>query len=152
MTTDPRVLLVCLGNICRSPAAEAICRAKAEAAGLAATFDSAGTGRWHVGKKPDARMIRAAAARGYDLKRLRGRQVDTGDFYVYDLILGMDASNMADLRDVAPSDATARLAPFLSYGVGGDVPDPYHGGPSGFERVLDLLEHAGDGLVRALRG
>ena len=145
------VLLVCLGNICRSPAAEVICRKKANTAGLDARFDSAGTGRWHVGKKPDARMIRAAKARGYDLSKLRGRQVDTGDFYVYDLILGMDASNMADLAEIAPPDATAQLRPFLSYGVGGDVPDPYHGGPSGFERVLDMLEHAGDGLVRSLR-
>ena len=146
------VLLVCLGNICRSPAAEAICRAKAAAAGLDATFDSAGTGRWHVGKKPDARMIKAAKARGYDLRKLRGRQVDTGDFYVHDLILGMDASNMADLEDLAPPDATAALRPFLSYGVGGDVPDPYYGGVSGFDRVLDLLEHAGEGLIRSLRG
>ena len=144
------VLLVCLGNICRSPAAEAICRAKAAAAGVSATFDSAGTGRWHAGKKPDARMIRAAGARGYDLKRLRGRQVDTGDFYIHDLILGMDASNMADLEDLAPRDASATLRPFLAYGVGGDVPDPYHGGLSGFERVLDMLEHAGDGLIRSL--
>ena len=145
------ILLVCLGNICRSPAAEAICRRKAAEAGLDVRFDSAGTGAWHVGKAPDKRMIKAAKARGYDLRKLRGRQVDHGDFYMYDLILGMDEANMADLREMRPPDATADLRPFLSYGVGGEVPDPYHGGPSGFEKVLDLLEHAGDGLVRSLR-
>ncbi|MBB4658333.1 low molecular weight protein-tyrosine-phosphatase [Parvularcula dongshanensis] len=145
-----RVLLVCLGNICRSPAAEAILRDKSEKAGIDLEIDSAGTGRWHVGKPPDARMIKAAGKRGYDLKTLRGRQVDTGDFYTFDLILPMDTSNMADLEDLAPPDATAKLRPFLSYGVGGDVPDPYHGGPSGFETVLDMIEHASDGLVKAL--
>ena len=147
-----RVLFVCLGNICRSPAAEAVFRAKARAAGLAAECDSAGTGRWHAGKKPDARMIAAAKARGYDLRKLRARQVDTGDFYVFDLICPMDASNAADLGDLRPPDATARVAPFLSFGVGGDVPDPYHGGPRGFETVLDMVEHASDGLVAAIRG
>ena len=146
-----RVLLVCLGNICRSPAAEAILRDKAAKAGLDLEVDSAGTGRWHVGKPPDARMIKAAASRGYDLKKLRGRQVDTGDFYTFDLILPMDASNMADLQEIAPPDATAKLKPFLSYGVGGDVPDPYHSGRQGFETVLDMVEHASDGLVKALQ-
>jgi protein-tyrosine phosphatase len=146
-----RILFVCLGNICRSPAAEAVFRDKAQAAGLSVEIDSAGTGGWHVGKKPDARMIAAAKTRGYDLRKLRGRQVDTGDFYMFDLILPMDASNMADLRDLAPPDGKAELRPFLSYGVGGDVPDPYHGGRSGFETVLDMIEHAADGLVRSLK-
>ena len=146
-----RVLFVCLGNICRSPAAEAVFRAKAEAAGLDAGCDSAGTGPWHAGKKPDARMIRAAKARGYDLKGLRARQVDTGDFYVFDLICPMDETNAADLADIRPSDATARVVSFLSYGVGGAVPDPYHGGQRGFETVLDMVEHAADGLVAAIR-
>ena len=146
-----RVLFVCLGNICRSPAAEAVFRAKAAAAGLDAPCDSAGTGPWHAGKKPDPRMVKAAKARGYDLKKQRARQVDTGDFYVFDLICPMDASNEADLMDLAPPDATARVVPFLRYGVGGEVPDPYHGGPRGFETVLDLVENAADGLVAAIR-
>ena len=146
-----RVLFVCLGNICRSPAAEGVFRAKAAEAGLGAACDSAGTGPWHVGKKPDARMIKAAKARGYDLRKLRGRQVDTGDFYVFDLICPMDASNEADLMDFRPPDATARIVPFLRYGVGGEVPDPYHGGARGFDTVLDLVEHASDGLIGAIR-
>lgn len=145
-----RILFVCLGNICRSPAAEGVFRAKAKAAGLDAECGSAGTGAWHVGKKPDARMIKAAKARGYDLKGLRGRQVDIGDFYMYDLICPMDGSNEADLADIRPPDATARVVPFLRYGVGGEVPDPYHGGPRGFDTVLDLIEHASDGLVAAI--
>ena len=95
-------------------------------------------------------MVRAARARGYDLKGLRARQADTGDFYVFDLVCPVDAANAADLMDLRPPDATARVVPFLSYGVGGDVPDPYHGGPRGFERVLDLIEHASDGLVAAI--
>ena len=146
-----RVLFVCLGNICRSPAAEAVFRAKAAAARVDAPCDSAGTGGWHVGKKADPRMVKAARARGYDLSKLRVRQVDTGDFYVFDLICPMDASNEADLMELRPPDASARVVPFLRYGVGGEVPDPYYGGARGFGTVLDLIEHASDGLVAAIK-
>ena len=147
----PSILFVCLGNICRSPAAEGVFRAKAAAAGLEVVCDSAGTGPWHAGKKPDARMIAAARARGYNLSAQRARQVDDGDYYVYDLILAMDERNLADLTQRAPRDGTAKIAPLLSYGVGGEVPDPYHGGRQGFETVLDLIENACDGLIRTLK-
>lgn len=148
----PSVLFVCLGNICRSPAAEGVFRDLAERAGLAVTIDSAGTGAWHRGNPPDRRMMAAAKARGIDLSAQRARQVDTGDFYMFDHILAMDASNLADLHDLAPPDATAEVRMFLDYGAGGDVPDPYYGGDDGFEHVLDLVTEASNGLLRHLRG
>ncbi len=148
----PRVLFVCLGNICRSPAAQGVFEARAKAAGLKVEADSAGTGAWHVGKPPDARMIKAAARRGYDLSAYRARQVDTGDFYMFDHILAMDASNHADLLDIRPPDATATLTMMLSHGAGGDVPDPYYGGADGFDHVLDLLEEAVEGLMSTVQG
>ncbi|MEM9989206.1 MAG: low molecular weight protein-tyrosine-phosphatase [Pseudomonadota bacterium] len=145
-----RLLFVCLGNICRSPAAEGVFAKKAKEAGLDVILDSAGTGAWHVGHAPDRRMQKAAQGRGYDLSSLRARQVDVGDFYVYDLILAMDESNMADLKEIAPPDGTAKLAMVLSYGAGGEVPDPYYGSTDGFAHVLDLLEAASDGLIASL--
>lgn len=96
-------------------------------------------------------MIKAAAGRGIDLSGLRARQVDVGDFYVFDHILAMDAANYADLRDLAPADGTAQLSTMLSYGRGGDVPDPYFGGPEGFEHVLDLLAESCAGFISAHR-
>jgi protein-tyrosine phosphatase len=147
----PRILFVCLGNICRSPAAEGVFRARAATAGLDCEIDSAGTGAWHAGKPPDPRMIHAAAARGIDISGQRARQVDTGDFYVYDMILAMDASNLADLREMAPADAEATVGAFLDFAEGGDVPDPYYGGADGFGHVLDLIERAADGLVARLK-
>ena len=146
-----RVLFVCRANACRSPAAEAVFRAKAWDADLDAECDSAGTSGRGVGRRPDARMREAARARGYDLGGLRARRADTGDFYVFDLICPMDEANAADLAELRPPDATARVVPFLRYGVGGEVPDPYRGGTRGLERVLDLIEHASDGLVAAIR-
>lgn len=152
MEKEPfKILFVCLGNICRSPAAEGVFRYRADAAGLTVKIDSAGTGAWHVGNPPDRRMVAAARRRDYDLSRLRARQVDIGDFYVYDLILAMDDSNFADLKEMAPRDGKARLVKMLDYGAGGDVPDPYYGGDHGFEHVLDLMEEAAVGLIRSLR-
>lgn len=147
MTDPTAVLFVCLGNICRSPAAQGVFSAKAAAAGVAVTTDSAGTGGWHVGHPPDPRMIKAAGERGYDLSAQRARQVDVGDFYVFDHIVAMDASNMADLQDLAPRVGTAALSMMLSFGAGGDVPDPYYGSHDGFGHVLDLLEEAANGLL-----
>ena len=151
-----RVLLVCMGNICRSPTAEGVLRAKLARAGLAGDVevDSAGTVGSHVGEAPDARAIAHAAARGYDLSSLRARQVQPADFDRFDWLLAMDQDNLAWLQRRAPPGAAERCALMLSFvgtaAGGGDglaVPDPYYGSPAGFEQVLDLLEDASDRLV-----
>ncbi|MEN8721432.1 MAG: low molecular weight protein-tyrosine-phosphatase [Alphaproteobacteria bacterium] len=151
-----KVLFVCLGNICRSPSAEGVARARAIQQGVIDrfTFDSAGTGDWHVGKSPDSRAQAAALARGYELTYLRARQVSTGDFYEFDLILAMDKDNLADLQRIAPDDGRADLRMMLDYAPQFDsreVPDPYYGGEDGFDQVLDMLEEAVDGLLSTAR-
>ena len=132
-----RVLLVCMGNICRSPTAEAVLRAKARLAGLTIEFDSAGTENYHIGDPPDPRSIRHAKERGYDLSGLRARQVYADDFQSFDLILAADEFNLNELRRRCPAEYKARLRLFLD-----DValPDPYYGESDGFEKVLDLVE------------
>lgn len=132
-----RVLLVCMGNICRSPTAEAVLRVKARQAGLDIEFDSAGTENYHVGDPPDPRSIRHAKARGYDLSTLRARQVHAEDFRTFDLILAADELNLRELRRRCPVAEHGRLQLFL-----GDValPDPYYGESDDFEKVLDLVE------------
>lgn len=144
-----RVLVVCLGNICRSPTAEAVLRHKLSQAGLAERIelDSAGTGGWHIGEPPDGRAIRHAAQRGYDLSALRGRRVAEEDFRRFDLILAMDEDNLADLARLSPDDATAQVRLFADAAV----PDPYMGGPEGFVHVLDLLEAASERWVADLK-
>ncbi len=151
-----RVLMVCLGNICRSPTAEAVLRAKLHAAGLhgRVEVDSAGTGDWHVGEPPDPRSIAHGRRRGYDLSPLRARQVHPGDFERFDLILAMDEANLADLEAGCPPAHRAKLGLLLDHArlpPGRTVPDPYMHGPAAFERVLDLVEEACDGLVDRLR-
>ncbi len=150
------VLFVCLGNICRSPAAEAVFRSLVEREGLAGRIacDSAGTGSWHVGKAPDARMRAAAKGRGYDLESLRGRQVTARDFERFDYVLGMDGENLANLSILCPKGREERLGRLLDFApeVGRrDVPDPYYGGADGFERVLDLVEAGARGLLADIR-
>ena len=146
-----RVLFVCLGNICRSPAAEGVLRSIVEERGAADrwTVDSAGTGGWHVGELPDDRMRIHARRRGIELTH-RCRQVKPDDFYNFDLIIPMDASNTSDLRRMAPGLEEARkivpMATFIDPGLHFDhVPDPYYEGAEGFEIVLDLLQ---DGCQR----
>lgn len=146
-----RVLFVCLGNICRSPTAEAVARARAAAAGVAAEFDSAGTGGWHVGEPPDRRAQAEAAARGYDMSGQRARQATARDFHDFDLILAMDRANLAALERLRPADAKADLRLFLACApeAGRDeVPDPYYDG--GFPLAFDLIEAAAGGLIADL--
>lgn len=145
-----------MGNICRSPTAEGVLREQAERAGLAGhlEIDSAGTHGYHVGAPPDARAQKAAAKRGYNLSGLRARRVATTDFSRYDLILAMDRDNLSLLREVCPEEQHHRLGLFLDYArnfAEKEVPDPYYGGPDGFERVLDLIEDASLGLIATLR-
>ncbi|MEW6164348.1 MAG: low molecular weight protein-tyrosine-phosphatase [Pseudomonadota bacterium] len=147
-----RVLFVCMGNICRSPTAEGVARALAEKHGLADhfEFDSAGTHGYHIGNPPDARARQAAAKRGYDLASLKARQVNSYDFVRFDRILAMDGDNLELLRQACPPEHQGKLGLFLECSGSFDeneVPDPYYGGPEGFERVLDLVEDAVLGLI-----
>lgn len=150
-----RILLVCLGNICRSPTAEAALREALEAAGLdgAVEIDSAGTGGWHVGDPPDARMVDAAARVGLELSGA-ARRVRPEDFDAFDLILAMDRTNYEDLRALAP-DAAARekVRLFREFDPAGgeEVPDPYYGGRKGFEEVVAVVRRSAEGLVSQLQ-
>ncbi len=150
------ILFVCLGNICRSPTAEAVFRALAarEAPDVEVSTDSAGTAGYHVGSAPDARAQEAARRRGYDMSGRRARMVEPRDFERFDLILAMDRSNWSALRQAAPRAARERVRLFLEYAPDLEVlevPDPYYGGPNGFEEVLDLIEAASRGLLQDLR-
>ena len=151
-----RILFVCLGNICRSPTAEAVFRAIAarELADFELTIDSAGTAGYHMGEPPDRRTREAAARRGYDLSDLRARMVEPEDFERFDLILAMDRQNLRTLERRAPVQVRERIRLFLEYAPEAgetEVPDPYYGGANGFEHVLDLIEAASRGLCDALR-
>jgi protein-tyrosine phosphatase len=155
-TSQVRILFVCLGNICRSPTAEGVFRslAKREAPELELSIDSAGTGDYHVGSPPDARAQEAARRRGYDLSALRARTVEAADFERFEYILAMDRQNLAALNRRAPGHVRERVRLFLEFAPEAeelDVPDPYYGGPNGFEQVLDLIESASRGLLRHLR-
>ncbi len=141
-----KILFICLGNICRSPAAEGVMQriAASTPSDRKWLIDSAGIGRWHVGDLPDRRMRLHARDRGYDLIH-RCRQISTQDFFDFDLIIGMDSMNIEDLKELAPSPETAAkimpMSAFFSPGTRIDcVPDPYYEGSEGFELVLDLLE------------
>ncbi len=146
------VLFVCMGNICRSPTAEGVFRSTAERAGVAGSLliDSAGTGDWHVGEPPDRRAIAAAQRRGYDLTRLRARQVSADDFLRFGWIFAMDQENLGVLRELQPDEHAGHVGLFLDLLPNPDireVPDPYYGSADGFEHVLDLIERASEALI-----
>ncbi|MCH8180994.1 MAG: low molecular weight phosphotyrosine protein phosphatase [Proteobacteria bacterium] len=155
-----RVLMVCMGNICRSPTAEAVLRAHLVQAGLDqdVAVDSAGTHAYHLGSPPDARSREAGQQRGYALGHLRARKVQPQDYADFDLLLAMDWDNLALLEEGCPSDLRPRLRRLTEF-IPADhalagapvVPDPYYGGPAGFEHVLDLIEAASQGLVPHLQ-
>lgn len=150
--SKPKVLFVCLGNICRSPTAEAVFRHKARVASLDIHIDSAGTGGWHKGELPDIRARETGEARGYSFAGQTARPIIPEDYEDYDLILAMDKKNLQSLRAQAPKTAADKIRLFLDYGSSEtqEVPDPYYGGPSGFDTVLDLIEDSCDGLINSL--
>ena len=155
-TDKLRVLMVCLGNICRSPTAEAMLRQKVHAAGLddRIEVDSAGTADYHVDSPPDRRAVAHGQRRGLMMQQLRGRQVQRADFDRFDHVLAMDEDNLADLLRLRPAGARAKVALLMSFAPEAgerEVPDPYYGGAEGFERVLDLVDAACEGLLADLR-
>lgn len=149
-----KILLVCLGNICRSPTAEAAMREAAAEAGLELEVDSAGTGQWHIGDPPDRRMTAAAAEVGLHLDGA-ARQIKPEDFERYDLLLVMDRSNLTDVCALAPDEAgREKVKLFRSFeqdADGEEVPDPYFGGPAGFTRVVEIARAGARGVVAHLR-
>jgi protein-tyrosine phosphatase len=155
MTVKHRVLMVCMGNICRSPTAEVVLRHKLRERGLDALVevDSAGTHAYRTGDPPDARSQRHARKRGYDLSPLRARLVTDEDFERFDLILAMDWDTLEMLQAQCPQTHRVKLGRLTQHArrfQSAVVPDPFLGGPAGFESVLDLLEDACDGLVEHL--
>ncbi len=150
------ILFVCLGNICRSPAAEGVFRLRAADAGLAGRIlvDSAGTSDWNLGRPPDPRTLAEARRRGVDLGGLRARRVRGDDFRRFDLILAMDWANLIALETIRPAEATAELHLFLDFAATSgrrEVPDPYHGGDDHFREMFDLIEVGVAGLIAHLR-
>ena len=152
-----KVLFVCMGNICRSPTAEAVFRHHVKAAGVdhLIEVDSAGTHAYHIGNPPDERSQRTALKRGYKMDDLRARAVETGDFEEFDYILAMDKENLQLLKQRSPRHYHEKIRLFMHYGANHDgdteVPDPYFGGHQGFELVLDMVEEASQGLLAHLR-
>ncbi|PFG55806.1 protein-tyrosine phosphatase [Vibrio sp. ES.051] len=147
-----KILVVCMGNICRSPTGEAVLRAKAQDLGVAVEVESAGTIGYHAGNPPDSRAMAAGKQRGYSFKGMRARQVTINDFEKFDFILAADKANLADLLDICPLEYRHKVSLFLSHsGSNNDeVPDPYYGGEDGFELVLDLIEEASEAILKKL--
>lgn len=157
MAEPPRLLLVCLGNICRSPMAEGALRMRLDEAGLRhVTVDSAGTGDWHAGDPPDRRAIATAARHGVDISGLRARQLQPADYTRFDWLLCADLQNLRDVRARQPAAASARIELFTRWaGVDGSgdgaIPDPYTGGHDEFEHVWSVVDAAAAAAVRRLR-
>lgn len=150
-----RVLMVCLGNICRSPTAEAMLRHHVHAAGLdhRIEVDSAGTADYHVDSPPDRRAVAHGEKRGLRMQHLRGRQVERADFDRFDYVLAMDEDNLMNLKRLRPAGSRAQVALLMSFAPQAgarEVPDPYYGGADGFEQVLDLVDSACEGILANL--
>ncbi len=147
-----KVLVVCMGNICRSPTGEAVLRAKAQELGLSVKLDSAGTIGFHAGKAPDPRAKSAGEERGYSFKGIKARKVKVKDFEKFDMVLAADRANLADLLDICPPEHSDKVSLFLSHSNSDydEIPDPYYGGAGGFELVLDLVEEAADAILKKL--
>ncbi|WP_322629294.1 low molecular weight protein-tyrosine-phosphatase [Halothiobacillus sp.] len=155
-TTKATVLFVCMGNICRSPTAEAVFRKLVIDEGLEAhiQIDSAGTHAYHIGNPPDARSTATALRRGYQMDVLRARQVTQADIQAFDYVLAMDRDNAAILRQLAPAELQEKPRLLMSYAADygiDEVPDPYYGGGQGFEQVLDMIEEASASLLAEIR-
>lgn len=153
MSSTLSVLFVCLGNICRSPLAEAALRAEVRRLGLEVTVDSAGTGDWHVGKAPDRRAQAVARRNGVDISGYRARQVSMADFSAFTHIVALDAQNLADLRRLAPRGAPAQLSLLLDHvpgREGGAVADPYYGDEAGFDVTWAEVTAGAAGLAEHL--
>lgn len=153
---ETQILFVCMGNICRSPTAHSVLEHMARSAGQTKRIvvDSAGTGAWHAGAAPDKRAMQAAAARGYNLKKLRARQLVEQDFENFDYVIGMDQDNLDVIESLKPASYQGFTGLLLEFAKDVDyveVPDPYYGGEKGFELVLDLVETACTGLLAHIR-
>jgi len=157
VTASLRVLMVCTGNICRSPTAEGVLRRKLAEVGLQDRVEvaSAGTVDYHAGSPPDHRAQKSALRRGYDLSRQRARQLRVDDFERFDLLVAMDSDHVERMVEMCPGPLADRICLLMDFSPrrprGTSVPDPYYGAPAGFERVLDLIEEACDGLMRDLQ-
>lgn len=152
-----KVLFVCTGNICRSPTAEGVARHFIEtgALGERIVVDSAGTHGYHVGEAPDPRTQKVAAQRGYDLSALRARKIELRDFQQFDFLLAMDRGHLESMQRQCPEVYRPKLRLFMEFGTPGsfdlEVPDPYYGGPRGFDLVLDMCEDAVRGLLHQVQ-
>ncbi|MCE0492945.1 low molecular weight protein-tyrosine-phosphatase [Vibrio salinus] len=144
------ILIVCMGNICRSPTAEAVLKSKAADMGKKVEIDSAGTIAYHQGNPPDTRARIAGEKRGYSFDNIFARQVTDKDYEYFDMILAADRDNLDDLRSMCPQRYQPKLSLFLSHGHSNyeEIPDPYYGGNQGFELVLDLIEDAAESILR----
>jgi len=151
---SPRVLFVCLGNICRSPTAESIFRSQVKQHGLTIYIDSAGTSGWHQGEPPDPRSVQAGEDRGYSFLGQTSRKIEPNDFITFDYILAMDSANLESLKNSCPKAQHHKLALFLDFAPQlsiREVPDPYYGGNDGFAQVITLIETASRGLITHLQ-